>query len=98
MASSSGVATVCASTVGFAPGYIARTVIVGGVTSGYSLTARLRTARRPPARITSEMTIAKIGRSIKKREKRTGLFRKESVSERQERVLGFAARAGLWGR
>src|SRR3954469_4848544 len=71
IASSSGVPTVWASTVGFAPGYLALTVMVGGVTSGYSLIGSERIAIRPPASIASDNTTAKIGRSIKKREKRT---------------------------
>jgi len=71
IASSSGVPTVCASTVGFAPGYIALTVMVGGVTSGYSLIGSWVTAINPPAKMTSDSTTAKIGRSMKKREKRT---------------------------
>src|ERR671935_1847112 len=72
MASSRGVPTVCASTAGFAPGYTARTVMVGGVTSGYSLTGSAKTAIKPAARTTSDSTTAKTGRSMKKREKRTG--------------------------
>src|SRR5437773_12228291 len=91
MASSSGVATVCASTVGFAPGYIARTVIVGGVTSGYSLTASVRTASNPPARMTSDITIAKIRRTMKKREKRTVLVRKETDYGAAGVVVGLSA-------
>ena len=71
IASSSGVPTVCASTVGLAPGYTARTVMVGGVTSGYSLIGSVRIAISPAARMTSDSTTAKIGRSMKKREKRT---------------------------
>src|SRR5438105_8539312 len=70
IASSRGVPTVWASTVGFAPGYTARTAIVGGVTSGYSLIGSDRIAISPAARMTSDRTTAKIGRSMKKREKR----------------------------
>src|ERR671935_231444 len=62
MASSRGVPTVCASTAGFAPGYTARTVMVGGVTSGYSLTGSAKTAIKPAARTTSDSTTAKTGR------------------------------------
>src|SRR5437763_8283940 len=72
MASSRGGPTVWASTVGLAPGYTARAVIVGGVTSGYSLIASARIDRRPAARMISDRTTAKIGRSMKKRENRTG--------------------------
>src|ERR1043166_7636743 len=65
IASSSGVPTVCASTVGFAPGYTARTVIVGGVTSGYSLIGSAPIANSPPARMTSEMHDHRdVGRSL----------------------------------
>src|ERR1700680_4035955 len=44
--------------------------MVGGVTSGYSLIGSWVTAIKPPARMTSDSTTAKIGRSMKKREKR----------------------------
>src|SRR5258705_6808447 len=52
-------------TFGLAPGYAARTTTVGGTTLGYSLTGRRTSARLPAARISSEMTTAKIGRSMK---------------------------------
>src|SRR5690349_2404680 len=71
MASSSGVATVCASTVGFAPGYTARTAMVGGETSGYSLIGKAKTEISPAARTARDNTTAKIGRSMKNLEKRT---------------------------
>src|SRR6478736_2362506 len=51
---------------------MARTTIVGGTTSGYSLTGRVKIEIRPPTKITIDRTAAKIGRSMKKREKRTG--------------------------
>src|SRR5689334_9935062 len=72
IASSSGVPTVCASTVGFAPVYTARTAIVGGVTSGYSLMGNAVIEINPAASTTSDSTTAKTGRSMKNREKRTG--------------------------
>src|SRR5690349_10961520 len=65
IASSSGVATVSAITCGLAPGYCARTTTDGGTTSGYSEIGRPRTAIRPPRKINSESTPAKIGRSMK---------------------------------
>src|SRR5258707_14574591 len=64
---SSGAATVSAMTFGLAPGYTARTTTVGGTTLGYSLTGRRSSARLPAARISTEMTTAKIGRSMKNR-------------------------------
>ena len=44
----------------------ARTTIDGGTTSGYSEIGKPRTAIRPPRKISSESTPAKIGRSMKK--------------------------------
>jgi len=46
---------------------MAVTCTVGGVTSGYCATGRLKTATPPARVITTEMTVAKMGRSIKKR-------------------------------
>src|SRR5215470_9857232 len=63
-----GVATVSAMTSGGAPGYDARTTIVGGTTSGYCATGRETYAIEPRITVTIEMTAAKIGRSMKKRE------------------------------
>src|SRR5258705_6796511 len=72
IASSMGVATVSAITFGFAPGYSARTTIDGGTTSGYSAIGRMRIAMRPPKKISSDRTPAKIGRSIKNLERFIG--------------------------
>src|SRR4051812_22073656 len=66
---SSGPATVSAITFGFAPGYAVRTTTVGGTTLGYSLIGNWKRASPPPATISSERTAAKIGRSMKNREK-----------------------------
>src|SRR3990170_1630396 len=65
IASSSGVATVSAMTLGFAPGYCARTTTDGGTTSGYSEIGKPRNAIRPAISISSDSTPAKIGRSMK---------------------------------
>src|SRR6187431_2804425 len=65
IASSSGVATVSAITLGLAPGYVARTTMDGGTTSGYSEIGSPRSAIRPAIRISSDSTPAKIGRSMK---------------------------------
>ncbi|EKQ63187.1 hypothetical protein WS7_03285 [Xanthomonas citri pv. malvacearum str. GSPB2388] len=77
MASSSGVATVSAMTLGLAPGYTARTCTLGGTTSGYSLIGRSGMAIRPAAKMMIDSTAAKIGRSMKKREKSIGMVLKE---------------------
>src|SRR3954464_9081312 len=68
--SSSGAATASASTRGLAPGYTARTTIEGGTTSGYSLIGKVKIAMAPVRKITIDRAAAKIGRSMKKREKR----------------------------
>src|SRR5678816_1989412 len=91
IASSSGVATVCASTVGFAPGYTARTAIAGGATSGYSLTGSAKIDSSPAARTESDNTTAKIGRSMKNREKRTRESSMFCRSERSEEPQGVPA-------
>ena len=65
---SSGEATVSAITLGFAPGNAARTTTVGGTTPGYSLIGSLKSASPPATTISSERTMAKIGRVMKKDE------------------------------
>ncbi|CAH0326760.1 hypothetical protein SRABI106_04766 [Rahnella aquatilis] len=69
IASSSGVATVSAITFGLAPGYSARTCTLGGTTFGYSLTGSRGMAIAPVTKIRIDKTAAKIGLSMKKREK-----------------------------
>src|SRR5690606_9808349 len=69
MDSSSGVATVSAITLGLAPGYCARTTTLGGATSGYSEMGRPRNAMSPPRKMSTDSTPAKMGRSMKKRER-----------------------------
>src|SRR6185436_8695316 len=64
-----GVATVSAITSGGAPGYVARTTMVGGTTSGYCATGSATYAMPPRITVTIDRTAAKIGRSMKKREK-----------------------------
>src|SRR5688572_4591259 len=68
-----GVATVSAMTSGGAPGYDARTTIVGGTTSGYCATGSALYARPPSRIVTIERTAAKIGRSMKKCERPTAV-------------------------
>ncbi|MNM61740.1 hypothetical protein D3C81_730470 [compost metagenome] len=72
IASSSGVATVSAMTLGLAPGYTVRTTTDGGTTSGYSPIGNIGMLIRPAAKITIDNTAAKIGLSMKKREKSIG--------------------------
>jgi hypothetical protein len=67
--SSSGVATVSAMTLGLAPGNCAFTTTVGGTTSGYSNTGNWSSATTPARKMIIEITPAKIGRSMKKRER-----------------------------
>src|SRR3982074_2138476 len=67
--SSSGAATVSAITFGLAPGYWARTTTDGGTTSGYSEIGSLKIDSRPATKTMIDRTAAKIGLSIKKREK-----------------------------
>src|SRR5690606_34912589 len=69
MASSSGVATVSAITLGLAPGYTVRTTTDGGTTSGYSPIGSRGIETSPAAKITIDSTAAKIGRSMKNLEK-----------------------------
>src|SRR5215212_5837685 len=72
ISSSSGVATVWAMTSAEAPGYVAVTLTVGGAISGYSETGRPNWAMPPTIRMMIDRTEAKIGRSMKKWEKRMG--------------------------
>src|SRR5262245_58701894 len=62
-----GVATVVATTLAFAPGYIAVTSIVGGATSGYCESGKRKRETPPIMTMTTERTVAKMGRSTKKR-------------------------------
>ena len=64
---SSGAATVSAITLGFAPGYCARTCTDGGTTSGYWLIGSRHMAMAPTRKTMIDSTAAKIGRSMKKR-------------------------------
>src|SRR5471032_2675953 len=66
---SSGVATVSAITLGLAPGYWARTTTDGGTTSGYSATGSFRMEISPATKMMMDRTPAKMGLSMKKREK-----------------------------
>jgi hypothetical protein len=48
--------------------------MVGGATSGYSLTGSANMEISPAARVASDNTTAKIGRSMKNLENRTEVF------------------------
>ena len=67
-----GAATVSASVSADAPGYMAVTAIVGGAMSGYCDSGSSGSANAPIRVMNTAMTPAKIGRSIKKCEKRIG--------------------------
>src|SRR5262249_1068863 len=70
---SSGATTVSATTSALAPGYWPLTLTTGGAMSGYCATGSLPTATAPTITNTIETTAAKIGRSMKKWERRTTL-------------------------
>jgi len=63
---SMGAATLFATTSALAPGYVAETVMVGGVMSGYCAIGRFTIATAPASVMTIEITAAKIGRSMQK--------------------------------
>src|SRR3954469_3175956 len=69
MASSIGVATVSAITLGLAPGYCARTTTDGGTTSGYSEIGSLNIEMGTIRKISNDRNPAKMGRSIKNLER-----------------------------
>src|SRR5215475_1294256 len=66
---SMGAATVCAMVLALAPGYAVVIVTVGGEISGYWEIGRLNDAITPASVIRIAITVAKIGRSMKNREK-----------------------------
>src|SRR5437868_3820295 len=93
--SSSGVATVSAITLGFAPGYWARTTTEGGATSGYSEIGSPRSAIRPAISISSDSTPAKIGRSMKNLERFMLVPPEPGSGLRVRHVLGLRLNFGL---
>src|ERR1041384_3980604 len=90
MACSSGDATVSEMVFGFAPGYDARTTMVGGTTSGHSLMGKRHIAIKPTRKMIAESTPAKIGRRMKKWENFMAV-----ISQRQN---GFQSNAGRFAR
>src|ERR1700751_3367893 len=63
-----GSATVSARVFGSAPGNCACTTTVGGAMVGNCATGKMKYAIPPSTTVKTEITIAKIGRSMKKRE------------------------------
>src|SRR3954465_1654980 len=61
-----GVATLSATVLALAPGYVAVTCTVGGATSGYCAIGSCVNATPPTIRMTIDSTLAKMGRSMKK--------------------------------
>src|SRR5204862_3754669 len=62
-----GAATVSATTFALAPGYVAEMFTVGGTPCGYCAIGSFWRATRPMITMTIDRTVAKIGRSTKKR-------------------------------
>src|SRR5690242_1485212 len=71
-----GAATVSATTFALAPGYVAWMLTVGGTTSGYCAIGSPFSATSPMMTMTMESTVAKIGRSTKKRANMTRCLRR----------------------
>src|SRR5262245_47312504 len=69
---SRGATTVAATTSALAPGYWPLTLTTGEAISGYWATGRRCNETAPMITNTIEITAAKIGRSMKKRERRMG--------------------------
>src|SRR5215467_5724543 len=70
--SSIGATTVEATTSALAPGYWPVMLMIGGAISGYCAIGRRQNATAPRITNTIESTDAKIGRSMKKCERRIG--------------------------
>ena len=97
-----GVTTVEATTSALAPGYWPVTLIKGGAISGYCAIGRRRNDTAPRMVMITEITAAKIGRSMKKCEMRIygllgpdGTFR--SFPRKRESSNWVAACAGTSG-
>src|SRR3954471_7568071 len=84
---SMGVATVSATVLALAPGYVAVTCTVGGATSGYWAIGSCVSATPPTIRNKIDRTVAKIGRSMKKCEITAG-YLDGSLAEIGLRGLG----------
>src|SRR5882762_4135715 len=82
-----GAATVCAITSADAPAKVAFTTTVGGAISGNSLIGNARKEIAPTRVRIIEMTLAKIGRSTKKCEKRIAVIPPHGCSRECPRDL-----------
>src|SRR5215213_10831731 len=65
IACSRGVVTAVSTASALAPVYTATTVTCGGATSGYCATGMVGIARAPARTMTSEQTVARMGRWMK---------------------------------
>src|ERR1043166_9214356 len=77
-----GVATFSATSSALAPGKLAVTLIVGGTTSGYCAMGSLTSATTPTITMTIDSTLAKMGRSMKKRESMDSPFQDVDQGDR----------------
>src|SRR6476620_15877 len=87
IAFSSGAATVSSSVCAEAPGKTACTVTTGGAISGYCAIGSERIAAIPASTKNTEMTAAKIGRSMKNLESMAAAFRSGLGRRRRFRVV-----------
>src|SRR5262245_5394124 len=98
-----GAATVSETTWALAPGYWQVTITVGGAIWGYMAMGRAQSAIPPASVIAIDRTVAKIGRSMKKREN-TALAREGFLGatgagfERSGRSQEIRARRGGTGK
>src|SRR3954469_12107010 len=89
---SSGVATDCSMVSASAPGYCAVTMICGGTIDGNWAIGRPSSATSPPSTVTIAMTIATIGRRMKKRDMSVGLGRGRRRLRRHHRAVAQVGR------
>src|ERR1700743_1502600 len=82
-----GAATVSATTRELAPGYWIETGTPGGVIGGYCATGNVKSAIVPARAMAMDSTVAKIGRSMKKRVS-ISASRGGRIERRHRRLLG----------
>src|SRR5271165_6037629 len=83
-----GAAIVSETTCALAPGYWHVTFTVGGAIGGYIAIGRFTSAIAPASVMAIDRTVAKIGRSMKKRENTAGLATWSQGDEGRSRSLG----------
>src|SRR5580698_1518773 len=100
--SSIGVTTVAATTSALAPGYWPVTLITGGAISGYWAIGSRENDTPPRITNTMETTAAKIGRSMKKCERRISLrlgfvrpLGRRVIRLRRDRLIGTGAHQAI---